>query len=56
MNTLLFLFSRVVLNDTKDKAFFTIYKGGCLPYLDKILAKKENEKWHFQEIIKEKYD
>ena len=45
--------SRVVINRNKDKAFFNLTKGGCIPYAFKIISIKKNNKWILKEIIKE---
>ena len=43
--------SRVVLNKNKDKAFFNLSNGGCVPYEFKIISEKKNNKWVVKEII-----
>ena len=47
--------SRVVINRNKDKAFFNLTKGGCIPYAFKIISIKKNNKWILKEIIKDDY-
>ena len=47
--------SRVVINDKKDKAFFNLTKGGCIPYAFKIIAISKNNKWILKGIIKDDY-
>ena len=47
--------SRVVINDKKDKAFFNLTKGGCVPYAFKIISIKKNNKWILKGIIKDDY-
>jgi hypothetical protein len=45
--------SRVVINRNKDKAFFDLTNGGCIPDAFKIISIKKNNKWILKEIIKE---
>ena len=45
--------SRVVINRKKDKAFFDLTNGGCIPDAFKIISIKKNNKWILKEIIKE---
>ena len=47
--------SRVVINNKKDKAFFNLTKGGCIPYAFKIISIKKNNKWILKGIIKDDY-
>lgn len=47
--------SRVVINDKKDKAFFNLTKGGCVPYAFKIISIRKNNKWILKGIIKDDY-
>lgn len=47
--------SRVVINKNKDKAFFDLSKGGCVPYAFKIISIRKNNKWILKEIIKDDY-
>ena len=46
--------SRVVINKNKDKAFFGISKGGCIPYTFKICAIKKNKQWFLKWIFRSK--
>ena len=45
--------SRVVINKNKDKAFFDLSKGGCVPYVFKIISIRKNNKWILKGIIKD---
>ena len=45
--------SRVVINRNKDKAFFDLTNGGCIPDAFKIISIKKSNKWILKEIIKE---
>jgi hypothetical protein len=47
--------SRVVINKTKDKAFFNLTKGGCVVYNFKIVSIRKNDKWILKGIIKDDY-
>jgi hypothetical protein len=47
--------SRVVINRNKDKAFFNLTKGGCVPYAFKIISIRKNNKWILKGIIKDDY-
>lgn len=47
--------SRVVINKNKDKAFFDLSNGGCVPYAFKIISIRKNNKWILKEIIKDDY-
>ena len=47
--------SRVVINNKKDKAFFNLTKGGCIPYAFKIISIRKNNKWILKGIIKDDY-
>ena len=47
--------SRVVINKNKDKAFFNLTKGGCIPYTFKIISIRKNNKWILKGIIKDDY-
>ncbi len=47
--------SRVVINNKKDKAFFNLTKGGCVPYAFKIISIRKNNKWILKGIIKDDY-
>ena len=47
--------SRVVINKNKDKAFFDLSKGGCVPYVFKIISIRKNNKWILKGIIKDDY-
>ncbi|WP_333807839.1 hypothetical protein [Flavobacterium sp.] len=47
--------SRVVINDKKNKAFFNLTKGGCIPYTFKIISIRKNNKWILKGIIKDDY-
>jgi len=47
--------SRVVINRNKDKAFFDLMKGGCVPYAFKIISIRKNNKWILKGIIKDDY-
>ena len=47
--------SRVVIKRNKDKAFFNLTKGGCVPYAFKIISIRKNNKWILKGIIKDDY-